>query len=110
MSNLDIEREHERVCHQMHIGYLEQLISDMDHILYDVLLLSLLAGRSVAPRCLSLLRARILNTPLGTDIAKRLIAMDKLWGRRLLQLGANFEVWAAEREETRAIGADKKKS
>jgi hypothetical protein len=100
MSNLDIEREHERVCHQMHIGYLEQLISDMTHVLYDVLLLSLLAGRTIAPRCLNLLRGKILSAPLGADIAKRLIAMDKLWGRRLLQHGADFEAWTAERERT----------
>jgi hypothetical protein len=51
-----------RLLHTLfHTTYLEQLVSDMTHIIYDVLLLSLLAGRALAPRCLRLLRGKILN-------------------------------------------------
>jgi hypothetical protein len=80
MSKLEVEREFERLNDQLRIGYLEQLSSDMTHIIYDLLLLSLLAGHTLAPRCLRLLRGKVLNLPLGGDIAKRLTAVDELWG------------------------------
>ena len=81
--------------------YLEQLSSDMTHILYDLFLLSLLAEGTLAERSLRMLRGRVLNVPLGPDIAKRLITIDELWGRKLLQRGADFEAWVAERERDR---------
>jgi hypothetical protein len=80
-------------------------VSDLTHIFYDLVLLSLLADRTSAERFLRLLRTRILNVPLGPDIAKRLIAMDELWGLKLLGRGADFEGWIAERERTRKAAA-----
>jgi hypothetical protein len=89
----------ETIALRMHLGYFEQLISDLVHLHYDVFLLNLQGGSTLAGRSISMLRSKVITIPLGSDVAKRLIAVDELWGRKLLQMGAELEAWIAESQQ-----------